>query len=308
MKKDEVKIQTITNDLKNKSYHSFCPVCRSNVLKDKYIIDNFTIVLCQSCKLVFVKEKLSQQELDYYYCKEDDCGMDADFVYLNQENIENVKYYYENLKSFILKKISSGKILDVGCNAGFFLDVMKGFECYGIDRSPNHGKIAQERYGKNIFIGTFEDYPVPDFLFDCITLQDVLDHMTDPLEVLKKCNKLLRPGGLLVIKVHDISCLYAKITGKKFYAFLPPWHLFYFSKNSLSTVLKNSSFDIDCFKYMSHLMFLSTVFYRLSRRKPIENRNGVFFKLFKLFNGTWLGRKKIRKNLHDIITVFAVKK
>ncbi|MBU2265130.1 class I SAM-dependent methyltransferase [Patescibacteria group bacterium] len=253
---------------------------------------------------MFVKEKLSQQELDYYYCKEAD-GMDAnaDFVYLNQENVENIKYYYKNLRSVILKKMSTGKILDIGCNTGFFLDVMEGFECYGIDRSPSHGKIAQARYGKNVFIGTFEDYPAPDWLFDCITLQDVLDHTIDPLEVLKKCNRLLRPGGFLIVKVHDVSCLYAKITGRNFYAFLPPLHLFYFSRTSLTRIFKKALFDVEFSKHMGHRLFLSTIFYRLSR----ENQNSIFFKMFKLISGTRLGHKKIYKNLHDIITVFAIK-
>lgn len=289
---------------KTKIYHSFCPICRHNILKDKYIVNNFTIVCCQSCRLMFVKEKLSQQELDNYYCKESD-GMDAeaDFVYLNRENIENIKYYYKNLRSVILKKMSTGKILDIGCNTGFFLDVMEGFERYGVDRSPSHGKIAQERYGKNIFVGTFEDYPTSNFLFDCITLQDILDHTIDPLEILKKCNRLLKPGGLLIVKVHDMSCLYAKIMGKNFYAFLPPLHLFYFSRTSLAVALKNASFDIYLSKHMSHLLFLSTIFYRLSR----GSQNSIFFKLFKLISGTWLGRIKICKNLHDIITIFAVK-
>lgn len=304
MRPAEEKIQIATNDLLNRSSHSFCPVCGNNILQDKYIINNFTIVQCQSCKLILVKEKLSQKELDYYYCQETD-GMDADadFVYLNRENVENIKYYYKNLKSLILKKMSTGKILDIGCNTGFFLDEMAGFDRYGIDRSPSHGKIAQAKYGNNIFIGTFEDYPAPDFLFDCITLQDVLDHTTDPLEVLKKCHRLLRPDGLLVVKVHDIACLYAKIMGKNFYAFLPPLHLFYFSRTSLALVLKKAGFKVDFFKHMSHLLFLSTVFYRLSR----GNQNSIFFKAFKLIRGTWLGRINIYKNLHDIITVFAVK-
>lgn len=92
--------------------------------------------------------------------------------------------------------------------------------------------------------------------------------------------------------------------GKKFYAFLPPLHLFYFNRTSIAAALEKASFKVVLSNHIGHLMFLSTIFYRLSR----GNVKSVFFKLYKLMKGTWLGNKKIHKNLHDIITVFAVKK
>lgn len=289
--------------VQKRSYHLFCPICCNSILNNKFAINDFTIVQCQSCKLMFVKEKISQQELDCYYKQTaEGINADEDCVYGPQKNVGNLKYYYQNLRSLILKKISTGKILDIGCNEGYFLDLMKCFECYGVERSSIHGKIAKKKHGKNIFIGTFEDYKT-SFLFDCITLQDVLDHMVDPLNVLKKCNKLLKPNGILIVKVHDMSCLYAKIMGRNFYAFIPPFHLFYFNRISLAMALKKSSFDIILSKHMGHMMFLSTIFYRLSK----ANQKSVFFKLYKLIEGTWLGNKKIYKNLNDIITVFAVK-
>ena len=288
----------------NRTHHSSCPICKNENLQYKYTINNFTLVQCQSCRLLFVKEKCSQEELDVNYKVGGDMTIEEDWVYLDEENTGNLKYYYKNLRSLILKQISFGKILDVGCNAGQFLDEMNGFERYGIDRSPSHGKIAKEKYGENIFIGTFEDYQSPGFLFDCITLQDVLDHMVYPLEVLKKCNQLLKPGGLLVVKVHDMSSLFARTMGRNFYAFIPQTHLFYFSRAALVTALEKTSFDVIFFRHLGHLMFLSAIFYRLSR----GNKESLFFKLYKLIDKTRLGRKKIYKNLHDIVTVFAKKR
>ena len=288
-----------------RTYHYSCPICRKGAVNYKFTTNGFTIVKCPSCKLMFVKEKLSQQELDYYYGKNtEDTDTDDDFVYLNQENIGNLNYYYRNLRSLILERISTGSILDIGCSGGYFLDVMEGFKLFGVERSPGHGKIAKRKYGDNIFIGAFEEYKPPDFLFDCISIQDVLDHMVDPLGALKKCNKLLKPGGTLVVKVHDMSSLYAKIMGRNFYAFIPPRHLFFFNRFSIAMALKEASFDIVLSKHMAHLMFLSTIIYRLSR----EDQRSIFFHLYKLIKGTCLGHLKIYKNLHEIITILAIKK
>ena len=289
----------------DRQYHYFCPVCGSDVLNYKFDINDFTIIQCRSCKLMLVKEKLSQQELDEYYRKSaKGINTDKDCVYLDQENVENLKYYYRNLRALIIGKIPAGSILDIGCNAGYFLDVMEDFERYGVERSPDHGKIAKEKYGENIFIGTFEDYKPPDFLFDCISMQDVLDHMVDPVAALEKCNRLLKPDGVLVVKVHDMSSLYAKIMGINFYALIPPCHLFYFNRTSIAQALEKASFDAIFYKHMGHLMFLSTILFRLTR----ERQSGIFLDLYKLINKTRLGHIRIYKNLHDIITVFAVKK
>lgn len=288
-----------------RKYHSTCPICKGTKLKYWFSLKGYTITKCMDCGVSFVKEQVSQRELDFHYGKAaESMSPIEDCVYLNDENVENLNYYFTALRSFIAEKMPAGKILDIGCNTGSFLDVMKGYECYGLDRSPAHGNIAKKKYGDNIYIGSFEDYKVPDFLFDCITLQDVMDHMSDPVEALKKCNRMLKPGGLLIVKVHDLSSLYAKISGKNFYAFLPPMHLFYFTRSSLRKTLESASFKVLFFKHLAHLMFISTVFYRLAR----GDENSIFFKIYKKLEGTRFGSIKIKKNLHDIITVFAVKK
>ena len=110
---------------------------------------------------------------------------------------------------------------------------MPDWECHGNEITKHYGMTAREKYGENIFIGPFDDYPLREGYFDVITLQDVFDHIRDPLPMLEKCHRLLRPGGLIAVKVHNISCLYAKFTGKNFYALIPPAHLFYYDKQTL---------------------------------------------------------------------------
>ena len=102
--------------------------------------------------------------------------------------------------------------------------------------------ITLSKYANNIVSGVIEDYPVRESFFDVITLQDVLEHCINPTEVIGSCYKMLKPGGLIIIKVHDISCLYARMSCKTFYAILPVFHLFYFSKKLLAFILSRSGF------------------------------------------------------------------
>jgi hypothetical protein len=115
---------------------------------------------------------------------------------------------------------------------------------------------------------------------------------------------MLKEGGLLVIKVHNISCLYARLTGAGFYAIIPPSHLFYYDRRTLTLAASKSGFEVVETKFIAHLLRLSTVFMRLSR----GDKKSLFYRIYLALANRSVGKIKIRKNLHDIITLFAVKR
>jgi len=247
--------------------------------------------------LVFVQNVPSQQGLAFHYAS------GSDPVY-SDDNRECLNYYYNRLRNLIEARVPHpGNILDVGCSRGWFLEAMKGWECHGCEIAPTEAEIARKRFGDRIFTGTVEDYPSTDNYFDVITLQDVFDHCAEPLPVLAKCHRMLKTGGLLVIKVHNISCLYAKISGPRFYAIIPPSHLFYYDRRTLTLAAAKSGFDVVDAQFIPHLLQLSTVFIRLSR----NTTKSKFYRLYSALVNRPIGKIKIRKNLHDIITLFAIK-
>lgn len=280
------------------NYYQQCPVCASKNIRDKYKLKEYILAECSKCSLLFVREILSEDFLKKHYASDSN-----EYISYGSDNELCLIYYYLKLKSEIEKiKPLKGKILDVGCSAGFFLDQMKGWDRYGIEISKT-GEIAKQKMGNKIFLGFFEKYPAQQNYFDVITLQDVFDHFIDPNKNLKKCYEMLKPGGLLIIKVHNISCLYAKLTGSKFYAIIPPTHLFYFNKKSLKVLLSKNGFKFYKSKFISHILQLKVIFYRLSHNKT----DNFFYKIFKILDNNTLGKVKIYKNLRDIITVFAIK-
>ena len=279
--------------------HAHCPLCDSKHLDDLYLnVNGFTITRCQACRLVFVKEKLATNELLAYYNQ-----ADGEYIYADPENVENLNYYFRKLGIMIEKQRPAGRILDVGCSAGYFLDVMKNWDCYGIEIPSIWAEMASAKYGNHIHIGTLDDSNYPDEYFDVITLQDVFDHLSNPLECLAICKRILKPNGMIVIKVHNIECLYARLVGRNFYAIIPPFHLFYYSKNTLKRALEKSGFSFQTSAFIGHSLFLKTIPYRLAQ----TNRSGIFFKTYQMLDKIPLGNIKIPKNLHDIITVFGVK-
>lgn len=275
-----------------------CPACNSSRLAPRWRVNGFSLLCCQTCSLVFVKERISPDQLKQYYADVHDDVYD-------DGNAACLAYYYKILQREIDRTIPGrGNILDVGCAGGWFLDLMQGWETHGCELSPGDYEIARSRHGDRILHCNFEEYPLRAGYFDAITLQDVFDHMPDPVGALEKCRALLRPGGLLVIKVHDISCLYAKLTGASFYALIPPSHLFYYNRRSLTALVEKAGFRVTGSRHIGHILKLKTVFFRLSR----GDRNSPYYRVFERLNRSSIGDWKLYKNLHDIITVFAVKK
>jgi 2-polyprenyl-3-methyl-5-hydroxy-6-metoxy-1,4-benzoquinol methylase len=260
-------------------------------------VNGYSIARCAQCTLVFVRNQITAEELGAHYTG----GVDEAY---DDGNRDCLDYYYKRLAVLIRRRFPKpGRILDLGCSRGWFLDVMSGWECHGNEIIASDAAAARERYGDNIVAGSFEDYPLRKDYFDVITLQDVFDHFRDPMPALAKCRSMLRPGGMIVIKVHNIACLYAKLTGSGFYAIIPPSHLFYYNRRSLSLALSKAGFQVVDSRFIGHLMKVKTIFWRLSR----SNSESYYYRIYRNLDKSLLGELKIHKNLHDIITISAVK-
>lgn len=94
-------------------------------------------------------------------------------------------------------------ILDVGCGPGFALDAAKqaGLETYGIELSRTAAAEASKR-GHTIFPVLLEKIePAWEGKFDLISLNQVLEHVPDPLGLIRQCIRFLSPRGVIAIAV-----------------------------------------------------------------------------------------------------------
>jgi len=136
-----------------------------------------------------------------------------------------------------LKAGERGRLLDVGCGNGRFLAQMRelGWEVVGTEPDPEAVRIAKERFGLEVFQGTLEETRFPEDSFDVITMNHVIEHVPNPIELLAKCRQILKPGGKLVVTTPNIKSLGQQVFGEYWRGWEVPRHLFLFSLKSLQT-------------------------------------------------------------------------
>lgn len=236
----------------NKIKKQRCNLCNSVNYKLKYNIAYkdiiFKIAKCEKCGLVFQNPLPTDKQIKEMYDKD----------YFNGKGFDEGVNYYEGLKNKeafdyiatsridnIEKFIKKGKILDIGCGMGDFLDVAKkkGWNTHGVELSEYSSKIAKEKFGLDIFQGKIEDKLFKQKGFDAIIMIEVIEHLDNPKETLKRCNKIMKKDGLIVIGTADIGSIYARIKGKN-WSYILLGHLHYFSKKTLVKMLTESGFKV----------------------------------------------------------------
>ena len=149
-----------------------------------------------------------------------------------------------------------GNALDIGSGYGYFRHALEqnGFTHSGIEISNHARYMASRLYKYDTFSGTLNShYEKLNCHYDLITLWDVIEHVSDPISLLKEAYWCLRPGGFLVVKTPNIDCPEAEMFGSLFYSFRRE-HLVYFSNNSLQSYAKQAGFSIHYASSISHFL------------------------------------------------------
>lgn len=229
-----------------------CPVCGSPAFIHRVTIDNFIYNECAQCQTVYNNPRLKDQVVEEMYTSGEYTIYFEKLVVQKQNIRKNIidERKFEQIDSFFEK---SGKILDVGCGTGSFLKVCQehGWEVYGIDPSNSATEVARKLYGINITQSTFENY-YSDATFDCVTFWG-LEHLSNPMEGVKKALAYLRPGGLIVFESPSADSFLLKYIRKyEFDAYRyieSARHILFFSRCSI---------DFICSRYNLELAYLES--------------------------------------------------
>jgi 2-polyprenyl-3-methyl-5-hydroxy-6-metoxy-1,4-benzoquinol methylase len=139
---------------------------------------------------------------------------------------------------------ASGKLLDVGCGNGEFLLLAQqcGWQVCGVDTDPKAVVQARSRQ-LDVRLGGIDVLADEQGSFAAITLSHVIEHVYQPLELLRRCRALLRPGGVLWIETPNLDSLSARLYGRYWRGLEPPRHLMLFNHATLTRLLQEAGME-----------------------------------------------------------------
>lgn len=139
-----------------------------------------------------------------------------------------------------------GRLLDVGCGNGSFLDQMRqlGWDVTGVEPDGAAVTVAREKLGLQVFEGSLEEAGLPAGHYDAITMNHVIEHLPDPIVTLKECHRVLKPGGELVVATPNIKGMGSQFFGEHWRGLEVPRHLHLFCPQSLRMAAERAGLEV----------------------------------------------------------------
>lgn len=207
----------------------------------------FSVVSCDGCRLTYANPRLSAAALSAAYASIE-VPLDAQGGQTEAPPASGPRGIWRHLtqRQVVGDWVEQGPVLDVGCNVGDLLVALRarGFAVAGIESSPSAVARCRAR-GLETTQGTVEDVTLAEASYGTITMSHVLEHVADPVSVLRKLKRALVPGGRIVVAVPNRAGLVARLFGPHWHGWDPPFHLVHFDASSLRGVLEAAGFQVD---------------------------------------------------------------
>jgi len=219
-----------------------CPICKASGGEPLHLEGSFKMVRCPSCQFIFLNPRPTMDSLLRFYQE-----------YLPEEgpSIESwekmMRPVFHRAANLLKQYGREGRLLDVGTGFGFFLVEMKkrGWEAAGVDISQKAMDYARDVLGLTILPGPLEKADFPDNHFDAVTAFYVVEHLSHPMAFLRECYRILKPGGLLLLRYPHTTPIknLLQFFGIKNRLYDLPAHLSDFSPKMIQQCLEKIGFE-----------------------------------------------------------------
>lgn len=271
-----------------------CPICGSSHVENilnlncgrfdgSTLYQNAIVNACNNCGHIYNKLSFEElQGLTKYYNEE--------YAPLNMATTDNTgdrpgstsqfstaRYtqLYDLMKPFIN---AESRVLDVGCAMGGYLDYLnqQGFKnLFGIDLTEKYVNYANKQGKYTVKLGNAESIPFNEDNFDCLVIDQVMEHLVEPIKAFKEAKRVLKNGGFFCIAVPDAS-RYDEKYFFDFYWFIMREHIQHFDIEHLKLLAEQEGFELIDVKQNESVM--------MSEKMILPNLNLIFHSTGKRSN------------------------
>lgn len=244
-----------------------CPVCEHPKAKSLYLFNGADVVECEACHLIYVPipaPEFTSMYKEEYYASASETG-----------GYKNYSGEFESHKLTFTKRLEEsesllgqvGRLLDLGCALGHLGVTAKrrGWDVYVTDVSEFAVIETRKKFGVNGFVSAPHKLAVKPARFDLITMFDVIEHLSHPMDLLRDTRRALSSHGILHLTTPNAKSWSAKLMGRHWYHLKPDEHLLYFTPQTLRSCLERSGFEVLKIKPVCTYMRIDDIFMRLER-------------------------------------------
>jgi 2-polyprenyl-3-methyl-5-hydroxy-6-metoxy-1,4-benzoquinol methylase len=226
-----------------------CNACGSEGAERFGPANGLELVRCERCRLVYTALRPDPRDVatlyDESYFRNATSGVVGYADYIGDE--ANLRRTFARRLRRLERFVHPGRLLDVGCASGFFLDEARkrGWRVEGLDVSPYAAEYTRRRFGAVVHEVDLAGLASPGGVYDLLTMWDVIEHVPDPLGCLRAASSVLRKGGILALATPDVDSVPARVMDGRWIGYkLSREHLYYFSRGTLHRMLAETGFEV----------------------------------------------------------------
>jgi SAM-dependent methyltransferase len=219
-----------------------CALCGGYEVSGHYVYNGFRIVSCKRDGLIFVSPR--PVDVTPYY---DDRYFTGQFPGLYVDYGTHAREMVVEWKQRLdrIAELCGGPstLVDIGSATGDFMEVAQdcGWKTFGIEQSEWAAKKALDEKGLDVFNGGITDAKLATGSFMAVTMWDCIEHLKEPAVAIGEASRILADGGILAISTGSVPHRDPYLTSGWYY---PPWHLYYFSVNTLTAMCEAHDFEV----------------------------------------------------------------
>lgn len=228
------------------------------------------LVRCSTCSLVYLDFAPTSDAMARIYGSEGYFGQDAATGYADYEMQKDTLSltFARFLNTLHLRTGCAGSLADIGCGSGLLLDQARSWFSLrvGADMSSTAADLSPAVCDGAVTGGPRQILSAGYAGFDVVTAVSVLEHVYNPVDFIRECGALLKPGGFLVGVVPDFGGLWRKSMGRHWTSFKIPEHLTFWERHTLTYLGDRAGMETIGFIPYDHCFPLSVILNRLGIR------------------------------------------